>query len=395
MLPLATQARKAIWTAVNPHTGKRRIDEAFPHEIRRRTREQEMHIELVNGGTWAVLGSDNYQGSIGSSPAGIVYSEWAQSDPSSRGYLRPILTENKGWQLYITTPRGHNHAERTFQAALRDPGAYAEIATAEQTGVFTAEQLADELKAYVDDYGEDFGTALYAQEYLCSFNAAIVGSIYGEWISKAERDGRVGEVQCESGVPVSTAWDLGYGDTTPIWFWQMVRNEVRLIDYYANSGKDVKHYCDVLKDRGYDYGKHYVPHDAVRKVLEAGGRSVVQQAHDEGIKMTVVPATIQMNQIAAARATLKHSWFDAEKCSEGLDALRFYHFEYDEDRKCFRDTPVHDWSSHGCDAYEVIAQVWREQTKGKDQDDGQEMRVVTPSMWKQLDKERRGRSRAT
>ena len=173
MLPLGVQVRKAIWNAVNPHTKRKRIDEAFPHVLRKTTREQEMMIEFINGSTWQALGSDNFENHIGSSPAGIVFSEWAQADPRARGFLRPILLENNGWQLYITTPRGKNHAYKTYQSALKNPYAYAELLTVEDTGVFTAEQMADELQAYIDDYGEDFGKSFFEQEYFCSFNAAI------------------------------------------------------------------------------------------------------------------------------------------------------------------------------------------------------------------------------
>ncbi|HEY9249796.1 MAG TPA: hypothetical protein VIO38_11715, partial [Rariglobus sp.] len=144
MLPEATQARKAIWNAVNPHTGRKRIDEAFPKELRRTTRENEMAIEFVNGSSWQVVGSDNFNSLVGSAPAGIVYSEWALANPASRAYLRPILAENNGWQMFITTPRGRNHAHRTYTAAQKDPDAFAQLLGAYQTGVLTPEVLEKE-----------------------------------------------------------------------------------------------------------------------------------------------------------------------------------------------------------------------------------------------------------
>jgi phage terminase large subunit len=113
MLPNYSQARKAIWTAVNPHTGKRRIDEAFPAAIRSATLENEMFIRFKNGSTWQVIGSDNYDSLVGTPPAGIVFSEWARANPASWGYLAPILLENDGWALFITTPIGRNHCALT------------------------------------------------------------------------------------------------------------------------------------------------------------------------------------------------------------------------------------------------------------------------------------------
>src|SRR5690606_17569152 len=147
-------------------TGMRRIDEAFPREIRQTTREQEMMIKFVNGATWQVLGSDNFQGAIGSPPAGIVYSEWALAKPSARAYLRPILAENGGWQLFITTPRGKNHAYRTYQAATQNPDAFAQRLDATQTDVFSPAQLEYERQQYIQDYGHDMGTALFEQEFM-------------------------------------------------------------------------------------------------------------------------------------------------------------------------------------------------------------------------------------
>ena len=107
-LPEYGQARKALWTAVNPHTGKRRIDETFPDEIVKNRLNNEMFIELVNGSTWQLIGSDRYDATVGSGPAGIVYSEWALSDPSAWGYHLPMVEENNGWAAFITTPRGNN-----------------------------------------------------------------------------------------------------------------------------------------------------------------------------------------------------------------------------------------------------------------------------------------------
>ena len=135
MLPQAAQARKAVWDAVNPHTGKKRIDEAFPISLRKATRNHEMQIEFLNGSTWQVVGSDNYNSLVGSTPAGVAYSEWSLANPSARAYLRPMLAENNGWQLFITTPRGRNHAYTTYEAARKDPSAFAQRLTAFETGV--------------------------------------------------------------------------------------------------------------------------------------------------------------------------------------------------------------------------------------------------------------------
>src|SRR6056297_17069 len=164
-LPEYAQARKAIWTAVNPHTGKRRIEEAFPREIRKTTNEQEMFIELVNGSTWQLIGSDRYDATVGSSPAGIVYSEWALANPSAWGYHRPMVQENNGWAAFITTPRGNNHAKAMYDLALRNDDWFAEVSTALDTGALNEGQLEEALEEYQAIYGLDFGRAMFEQEY--------------------------------------------------------------------------------------------------------------------------------------------------------------------------------------------------------------------------------------
>lgn len=387
MLPLATQVRKAIWTAVNPHTGRRRIDEAFPRWCRRNTRDHEMQIEFISGSTWQALGSDNFQGSIGSSPAGIVYSEWAQSNPASRGYLRPILLENNGWQLFITTPRGSNHAKRTYDAAKRDPAAFAELLTVADTGMFSAEALKREKQAYIDDYGYDFGCALFEQEYFCSFTSAIIGSYYGAEMLRMEREGRITLVRHDPRYPVFTAWDLGFNDDTSIWFYQVINGKVRIIDYYFAAGQGIAHYAGQIVGReveltisthrvsaeygaeipeaahrkAYVYGRHNLPHDAAHRRIEAAGKSMQDQlAAVVGYRtINIVPQESLETGIQAVRAMLPVVSIDAEWCADGIEALRQYQREWDEENKVFEDRPLHNWCSHPADAFRYLALSWR------------------------------------
>ncbi|PZQ57315.1 MAG: hypothetical protein DI570_20010, partial [Phenylobacterium zucineum] len=141
LLPEASQGRKAIWDAVNPHTGARRIDEAFPASVRRRVWASEMKIELNNGSIWQVVGSDNYDSLVGASPRGVVFSEWSLAKPEAWTFIRPILAENDGWALFLWTPRGRNHATRAFEARQKEPDWFCVRSTAIETGVFTPEQL--------------------------------------------------------------------------------------------------------------------------------------------------------------------------------------------------------------------------------------------------------------
>ncbi len=363
LLPMQTQGRKAIWEAVNPHTGLRRIDEAFPLEIRETTRENEMTIRFINGSMWHVVGSDNYNALVGSPPAGVVYSEWALSDPSSWAFLRPILAENGGWATFITTPRGHNHAKKMLDEARDDPGWFAEVSPATETGVFTAEQLETEKREYIAQFGADHGLALYRQEYLCSFDAAILGAYYSGEIERARNEGRIKAVGYDRYLPVMTAWDLGYTDSTSIWFIQASGTEVHLIDYYQADSKPLSHYAEVLNEKkrawgeGFRWGEHYFPHDVQAHELTVG-RSRVQTLRDLGIDPQVVPVHNINDGINSVRRLFDRFWIDSVKCKTGIDALAQYRRELDEKTKMFRDRPVHDWSSHGADALRCFAAGW-------------------------------------
>lgn len=359
MLPVAKQARKAIWEAVNPHTGKRRIDEAFPPALRVSTNDQEMRIRLVNGSTWQVVGSDNYDNLVGATPIGIVFSEWALAKPSCWSFLRPILAENGGWALFVTTPRGRNHAAGMYEYAKGDPDWYASRMAADATGVFDADTLARERREYIAERGEDDGVALYEQEYMVSFDAAIVGSYYGRWMARADAEGRITALAVDRAQPIHTAWDIGVGDDTAIWVWQHNGPKIRVIDYYAASGHGVDHYVKWLTDRGYVGGDDWVPHDA--KVKEWGsGRTRVESMIALKRRPRLVPMHGLEDGINAAREIIPICEFDAERCADGIEALRQYRREWDESRRVYKDAPLHDWSSHGSDAFRYLAMAWRE-----------------------------------
>ena len=247
MLPEAAQARKAIWEAVNPHTGKRRIDEAFPQEIRQTTRDQEMLIRFVNGATWQVVGSDNYDSLVGSPPAGVTFSEWPLSKPDAWAYLRPILAENGGWAIFIYTPRGANHGKSTYDLAIKEPGWFGQLLTADETGVFSPETLAAEKRELISQYGVSRGEALFKQEYYCSWSPAFTGkAIYPEFIQKFHvADGPLlpaAQIGAKAGRPIVRGWDntglnpaclITYVNTLGQWFWlkEFCGKDVGIVDF--------------------------------------------------------------------------------------------------------------------------------------------------------------------
>lgn len=354
MLPEAAQARKAIWTAVDPHTGQRRIDVAFPKAIRKKTQDNEMFIEFASGSTWQVVGSDNYNSLVGSPPVGIVLSEWALADPAAWAYLRPILAENGGWALFIYTPRGRNHGATFYDAALKDPTWFAQKLPAGETGVFSADQLERERQEYIREFGQDDGETRFRQEYLCDFQAAVVGSYYGREMEAAEDCGRIASLPVLSDRRVHTAWDIGRGDSTAIWFVQIVGEWVHVIDYLENSGVGPEWYAAEMAKKPYVYGEIIWPHDGGNEEWIAGSR--IEAARKLFNKEPrVMPRRPKPESINGARQYIRRCKFDAIKCQRGIDALRNYRREWDDKLKNFRDTPLHDWASHGADAFAELA----------------------------------------
>ncbi|MBV8649696.1 hypothetical protein [Paludibacterium sp.] len=364
MLPQAGQARKAIWDAVNPHSGKKRIDEAFPLEIRRATRNHEMQIEFKNGSTWQVVGSDNFNSLVGSTPAGIVYSEWALADPSARAYLRPIIAENNGWQIFITTPRGKNHAHDTFNAARKAPGAFAQLLTAHDTEVFNATQLEIERLAYIAEFGPEMGQAMFDQEYMCSFDAAILGAVLGRWVSRARQTGRIqdGEVYDPNGAPIVISSDLGFRDTASWWFWQPRLDGYGLVGYTGRSGLDADEWIEELKEyltkRSMELGAIWLPHDARNKTFATKESPMERFLKAFGAqRVHVVPQTKIADRVNAARRVIERCRFDELECADGISGLTSWHYDYDSKTKTMSKEPAHDWASHPSDAFSYGCQV--------------------------------------
>jgi len=192
-----------------------------------------------------------------------------------------------------------------------------------------------------------------------AFATVFVGAYYVKEMIAARESNRIRTVKVEPGIPVHTVWDLGIGDSTAIWFFQMVGTEIRVVDFVEDHGKGLPYYAGLLDAKGYEYGDDWVPHDA--KVRELGtGRTRVETLQILGRKPRLVPHHTLMDGINAVRQTLPFCWFDKDRTEYGLDALRQYRSEYDEDNLVFRDKPLHDWTSHAADAFRYLSMAWKE-----------------------------------
>lgn len=214
----------------------------------------------------------------------------------------------------------------------------------------------DELKREMEIMkANDHNKYLHVWEGECK--TAVEGAIYGEQLRKAKEDGRITSVPIESSIPVDTFWDLGRNDTTAIWFMQRVGLENRFIDFYESRLVGLDHYARVLKDKGYLYGDHYLPHDVEVKELSTN-RSRKEILEDLGIKPINVVRRIQSVQegIEMTRQAFSSCWFDSERCKEGISALKNYQYQFDEKYGTFRMSPLHNWASNGADAFRQFAQ---------------------------------------
>ncbi|MGH6965598.1 MAG: hypothetical protein ACREE0_14050 [Phenylobacterium sp.] len=358
LLPEASQGRKAIWEAINPHTGKRRIEEAFPPEMRCERHSGDMRLKLTNGSTWQVTGSDNYNALMGSSPLGVVFSEWSLAKPEAWTFIRPILAENGGWAIFLWTPRGRGHATRAFESrALRSDEWFTQKSPATETDVFTKDLLDRERAEMIAELGSvEEGQARFASEYLVDFDAAAPGAYYATLLGEAERAGRIGRVPYDPALKVETAWDLGIDDYTAVWFFQQAGREVRAIDYYETSGEGLQEVArQAIAGKPYVYGTHHLPHDVMVRELGAAGRSRYETLGTLGVWPISVGAAMDPEErINAGRLMIPMTWFDAEKCAGGLERLRGYRKRWVRATRSYGG-PMHDEMSHGADAFGEFA----------------------------------------
>lgn len=322
--------------------------------------ESELRVDLPNGARIRLYGADNPDRLRGIYLDGVVLDEYADMRPSVWGEIvRPLLTDRQGWAVFIGTPKGRNAFWSVWDQAAANDRWFRLMLRASETGILPADELSDAQG--------DMTPEQYAQEFECSFEAAILGAYYARELRDAETDGRICSVPVERSSLVHVAWDLGVGDSTALVFCQVVGREWRIVDYYEANGVGLDHYVQVLNGRGYTYGDQILPHDV--GVRELGtGRSRLEVLDSLGVRnVKVLPATSVDDGINAVRMTLPKCWFDATRCRDLLEALRQYRTEYDDRLKRFKPRPLHDWTSHAADAFRYLCVGLDEYTPPKRQ----------------------------
>ncbi|MFZ1743167.1 MAG: hypothetical protein WAT93_09950, partial [Pontixanthobacter sp.] len=340
-----TQAKDVAWIYVKSAVGK------LPGV---KINESELRVDFPNGARYRLYGADNYDRLRGLYFDHVTLDEYGDMDPRAwPEVIRPALSDRRGSATFIGTPKGRNAFFEVCERARRDPDWYFDELKASVTNLIDPDELADARAGMTPEQ--------YAQEYECSFDAAIVGAYYSGEMAAAEHGGRIREVDIAPDVPVNTAWDLGFRDAMAIWCYQIIGSEIRVVDYIQDNGKAIPHYVMELGARGY-HGDDWVPHDANQHELGTGKRRI-DTLRSLGRHPRVVPQHSVVDGINAVRLMLNKCWFDAERTREGREALLNYRSEYDEKNKVFRSTPLHNWASHGADAFRMLAMSWRSESK--------------------------------
>lgn len=366
IFPTAKQGRKIIWNGIDKD-GNKFIDR-IPKELikkdgrgRLKINNQEMTIEMVNGSIFSIVGSDNYDDTIiGTNPVGVIFSEYSLQKPEVYDYIRPILKENDGFAWMNFTPRGKNFAYHQLRAAQANPNWFAEVLSIEDTGVLTKQDVEDEI-------AERMPRARAEQEFYCSFNAEEGGMIYGREMNQADTEKRITKLDYDVTFPVYTFWDLGIRDSMCIIFFQLIGNRIHVIDYYEDVGRGIEYYYkEVIKAKekecGYKYEEHFAPHDIkVRELLiqdEAGNAMTrLQGAAKFGLHFTRVPRVPNIwDRIDVTRGMFNRVWFDSGRCNRLVNSVSSYKKRKNEtlstpNNEVYDNNPLHDWASHGSDAF--------------------------------------------
>jgi len=350
-LPKTNQGRKVIWDGKDRH-GRPFLDYWPPELISGDPNATEMKLTTKVGSLWQVIGSDNFDNVMGTNPVGVVFSEFSLQDPRAWDYFRPILLENKGWALFLFTPRGRNHAYELYVSATYNSSWFCELLTVDDTGIISREDIESERQAGMSDEMID-------QEFYCSFEAAAPGAYFAGELRRAREQGRITRVPFQSGIPVDTWWDLGVDDSTSIWFTQNVGRAIHVIAYYENRGEGLEFYARILREKldlwAGVYGDHWAPHDITVKELGTG-RTRLKTAASLGLNFHVAqrPARKEDGH-QAIRNIFPVCYFDEENCRKGLDGLASYRSEYDDKNRVYKTQPIHDWASHPADAFQTLA----------------------------------------
>lgn len=312
--------------------------------------ESELRVDYPNGSRVTLYWADNPDRLRWIALWWVVFDEYAQQ-PSSifSEIIRPALSDNKWWAIWIGTPKGQNAFYELFKYAENQLDWFTMELKASESAIIDDEELKDARRTMTEDE--------YNQEYECSWSAAIKWAYYSKELAEC-REKRILRWLYETTLPTYTAWDLGISDYMAVTFFQAYQWEIRIIDYYEDNGKSLEYFAKVINDKQYRYDQHYFPHDIqVRELTTGTSRfEAVQRLFNN--KCTVLPMTKIMDGINNARVNFQRVWFDENNTSVLRNSLANYSQEWDDKKWVFKDNPRHDWASHGADSFRYAMQAY-------------------------------------
>ncbi len=372
VLPSYAQGRKIIWEGKDK-AGIPFLDR-IPKELVVSQNNQEMILKLSNGSIFRVVGADadKVDQLVGTNPVGIVLSEFGVEDSFSKvlDFFRPILKENEGWLMINGTPRGRNHMYTLEHKIKNNPLWYFSslqtISPDYPTGRYTGIQSETAIQEERDD---GMSEPMIEQEYGVSYTATSRGRIYDREINQARDAGRIGDHPYDSGRLVDTFWDLGRTDMTAVWFRQLVGHKKVFIDYFELEGTQLSMLVEMLRNKGYRYRTHFLPHDGKNRT-QLAYTSVAEMFEillkEAGLSTDVLACDkpgYKQDTIQGVRKILPQCYFNEGTTSAGIEHLSLYHYKLDPKRGVLLNEPVHDEASHCCDAFgtQINAEEYEEE----------------------------------
>jgi phage terminase large subunit len=355
VMPTRVQAKMVVWDKLKHYASG--IPGVKPNE-------SELLLRLPTGHKIQLFGADDPDSLRGFGPSGISFDEFSQQPANIFSeVISKALGDHLGYAIFAGTIKGKDHLYKTYEATKDDPAWFSlwqdiDVSLRTEDGITV--QLLEQ--AMADDRAQIAQGLMtqdeYDQEWYLSAEAAVKGAIYGRELTAARLEGRIGTVPHDPTLPVNTYWDLGMN--MAIWFEQSTRSgEIRLIDYYESGGKSSLPECiKLLREKPYTYGRHVAPHDIEVTEL-ASGRSRRETAQSLGINFEIAPKLPIEDGITAVRMLMPRCYFDAKKCAPGLEALRNYRRDFNTRMNEFKDAPLHNWASHGSDAFRYMGVSYR------------------------------------
>jgi len=378
LFPKAVQGRKALFRA----RGSDGVEflSMIPSNLIVKKNAVEMSVTLINGSIIQVSGASTADTLVGSNPLGIVYSEYSLMSPSVRDYMSPIIAENSGWQCLNLTPRGRGPTYDLFMHAVQDPKWFVRHLSVNDT------RLDNGLPVVSDEEIESFRRsgveeAIIQQEFYVSWNSSNVGSFYATDMDNAEIDGRICDFPIKKHLKCFSFFDVGIADCTSVWVLQPDGDNLKMVYFYEANNYGFEHYAlklkEIEKELGIKIIQNYGPPDLRQRQWGDVARSALRIAQDCGLHFQIVPSVSIEDGIQSVKSIFPYVWFHKTNCKKGIESLRHYRREYNENLRTYKTTALHDWSSHGADSFRYFAVVWRENFARPDQNTPIKYKIVT------------------